>query len=224
MSSNHLALEIGDNLQLQFVDDDLRHYVKVIGYVPGKSLLVTTPKQDGKFLLVREGQRVVVRLMSGNEIVGFTVAVLRSQVQPYPYLHLDFPKDMQAVTVRKALRVKLDMAASVRPCQKDTSEADSEQPARAVTLQDMSTSGALLVADKPLVSEGQNILLSLQLDVADSTEEITLLAVVRNIRPERGERAGERHYLHGVEFRLADRQQSILVHAFVYERIARGPS
>lgn len=222
MSVTHLALEIGDNLQMQFVDDETRHYVKVIGYVPGKSLLVTTPRHDGKFLLVREGQRVVVRLMSGNEIVGFTVPVLRSQVQPYPYLHLDFPRDMQAVTVRKALRVKLDMAAAVRPCLKDTTEADPAQTDHVVTVQDMSTSGALLVADKPLVSEDQHILLAMQLDVADSVEDLTLLALVRNIRPERGERVGERHYLHGVEFRLADRQQSILVHAFVYQRIARG--
>jgi len=127
MSATHLALEIGDNLQMQFVDDETRHYVKVIGYVPGKSLLVTTPRHDGKFLMVREAQRVVVRLMSGNEIVGFTVPVLRSQVQPYPYLHLDFPKNMQAVTVRKALPVKLDMMASVRPCLKDTTEAGPTQ-------------------------------------------------------------------------------------------------
>jgi hypothetical protein len=95
---------------------------------------------------------------------------------------------------------------------------------RVVTIQDMSTSGALLVAGKPLVSEDQHILLTMRLDVADSVEDITLLARVRNIRPARGERVGERHYLHGVEFRLADRQQSFLVHAFVYERIARGQS
>ena len=73
---------------------------------------------------------------------------------------------------------------------------------RVVTIQDMSTSGALLVAGKPLVSEDQHILLTMRLDVADSVEDITLLARVRNIRPARGERVGERHYLHGVEFRL----------------------
>jgi len=171
---------------------------------------------------VSEGNEVIVRLMSGNMIVGFTVNVIMVSVRPYAHLHLSFPQDVQAVTVRKALRVTLNMTASVRPCLADSAEIDPAQEAQAVTIQDMSTNGALLIANKALAEEGQYIAIALRLDVADSTEDITLPAIVRNIRTERGEKVGQRYFHHGIELRVADRAQSVLVHAFVYQRIARG--
>ncbi|MBL1276230.1 MAG: flagellar brake protein [Ectothiorhodospiraceae bacterium] len=223
MAASELVLEVGDNLQLQFEgDDETRHYVKVIGYLSGRSLVVSTPVVDGHALLVSEGKSVVVRLMSGNAIVGFSVKVIVVSTRPYPHLHLSFPADVQAVTVRKALRVNLNMKASVLACLTDSSEIDTSQAAQDVTLQDMSTSGALLIAQKPLAKEGQRIAVSVRFDVADAVEEISLLAIVRNIRTERGEKVGQRYFHHGVELRLQDRAQSILVHAFVYQCIARG--
>ena len=223
MAGKELALEIGDNLQLQIAaDEGTRYYVKVIGYLAGKSLVVSTPMVDGHAIPISEGQSVIVRLMSGNEIVGFSVAVLCSAIRPYPHLHLSFPKDVQAVTVRKALRVELNVAAMAHPCLTDSSEVDGSKEPQAVTIQDMSTSGALLVASKALAENGQGVLVSMDFDVADSVEKVTLMAIVRNIRPERGEKVGQRCFYHGVELRLIDRAQSVLVHAFVYERIARG--
>jgi len=223
MATKELALEIGDNLQLQFSgDDETRYSARVIGYLPGQSLIVSTPKVDGRAIPVSEGKKAVVRLMSGNKIVGFSVNVIMVSVRPYAHLHLSFPQDVQAVTVRKALRVTLNMAATVRSCLTDSAEIDSALESRAVTIQDMSTSGALLIADKPLAKEGQHISITLKLDVADVSEGISLPAIVRNIRTERGEKAGQRYFHHGVELRMVDRAQSILVHAFVYQCIARG--
>ncbi|MDT8384591.1 MAG: flagellar brake protein [Gammaproteobacteria bacterium] len=223
MSGKELALDIGDNLQLQVAaDQGTRYYVKVIGYLAGKSLLVTTPMVDGHVLPISEGQSLIVRLMSGNEIVGFSVTVICSVARPYPHLHLSFPRNVQAVTVRKALRVDLNMPATVHPCLADSFAADAAQPSQPVTIQDMSTSGALLIAKSPLVETGQGLLVSMSFDVADEVEEVTLQAIVRNIRTERGEKVGQRYFHHGVELRLIDRAQSVLVHAFVYQRIARG--
>lgn len=223
MAAKELALEVGDHLQIQFTgDDETRYSSRVIGYLPGQSLVVTTPKVDGHVMPVSEGKEAIVRLMSGNTIVGFTVKVIMVSVRPYPHLHLSFPQDVQAVTVRKALRVTLNMTASVRACLTDSAEVDLAQEPQAVTIQDMSTSGALLIADKRLVEEGQHIAIALRLDVADSTEDILLPAIVRNIRTERGKKVGQRYFHHGVELRVADRAQSVLVHAFVYQRIARG--
>jgi c-di-GMP-binding flagellar brake protein YcgR len=223
MAATELALEIGDQLQMQFVgDDETRYSSKVIGYLAGQSLVVSTPKAGGRVLPVSEGKEVVVRLMSGNNIVGFTVKVIMVSVRPYPHMHLQFPQNVQAVNVRKALRVTLNMTASVRPCLVDSVEIDAAQEPHAVTIQDMSTSGALLIADKPLAEEGRGIVIALRLDVAGLTENIYLPAIVRNIRIERGEKAGQRLFHHGIELRVVDRAQSILIHAFVYQRIAHG--
>jgi len=49
---------LADNLQLQFAGDDgTRYFARVIGYLPGHSLIVSTPKVDGHTLPVSEGKK-----------------------------------------------------------------------------------------------------------------------------------------------------------------------
>ena len=118
MESGGLALEIGSILQLQFLTDEsnTRHYVKVIGYLQDRSVLVTTPQVQGKLMMVREGQAIAVRSLSGSNVLAFTTAVISSHVKPYPYLHLVYPKQLQAIAVRKAQRVSCRTTAVVRHC------------------------------------------------------------------------------------------------------------
>ncbi|MGD8937672.1 MAG: flagellar brake protein, partial [Thiogranum sp.] len=73
MDYSDLKMQVGETLQLQPRDgeDSRRMQVRLIGYLPGASLLVTTPKVGDKVMIVREGQPYVVRMMIGNRIVGF---------------------------------------------------------------------------------------------------------------------------------------------------------
>jgi hypothetical protein len=58
MTDEILKLKTGDNIQVQLVADqnDTRYMVRVIGYEPNVSLLVSTPRANGLPLLVRDGQ------------------------------------------------------------------------------------------------------------------------------------------------------------------------
>ena len=219
-----LCLEVGDTLQLQFLGDDgdTRHYVKVIGYLEDKSLLVTAPHTGGKLILVREGQPLAVRMMAGTELVGFTVSVLRNCTRPYPYLHLSYPQAMQSVTVRKSLRVKLDMDVTVRSCLLGSEEVDTDATPRQATIRDMSTTGAQLVADEPLAEVGNYLSVLTSLDVAEEVEEQNFTVIVRNVQVESGNVKGESRFLHGVEFQFSDRHESVLLHAYVYQQIAHS--
>lgn len=221
-----LTLDIGDILQLQFLGEDckVRYYVKVIGYLEDRSLLVTTPQSHGKLMLVREGQLLAARMMAGNDLVGFTVSVLRSCAVPYAYLHLSYPKDLQSVTVRKALRITLNMPASVQACNMGTEAVSPETEAHKVQIRDMSTTGALLAADVPLAETGNCLAVSVNVDVAGASEELTFTVVVRNIKVEPAKEKGKSSlFLHGVEFQFSDRRESVLLHAFVYEQIVHNP-
>ncbi|HHH47875.1 MAG TPA: flagellar brake protein [Gammaproteobacteria bacterium] len=222
---SELALDIGDILQLQFLGDDseARYYVKVIGYLEERSLLVTAPQSNGKLLRVRDGQPLAARMMAGTDLVGFTVSVLRSCAVPYPYLHLSYPKDLQSVTVRKSLRVALDMGATVRPCDIGSEDIAPEVEAHEVVIRDMSTTGALLVADAPLADTGDSLTVSVNIEVAEMVENLNFAVVVRNIKVEPAQERGRpSQFLHGVEFQFADRRESVLLHAFVYEQIVRN--
>ena len=217
MAKEELSLDIGDALQLQFLPEDTgRYYVRVIGYLPERSLLVTTPTNQGKVILVRESQPVAVRVLAGNEVIAFSVNVLRSCMKPYPYLHLSYPTEMQSITVRKAQRVNLDTIARVKKCGPEVSVA--EQSPEAVKVSDMSTTGALLISPRPLGEVKTLLNINLRMKVAEEEESLNLVSVIRNARS-RNNSQGSTEYLYGIEFQFTDRQEAILLHAYVYEQI-----
>lgn len=224
MDKDDLTLEIGDVLQLQFLPDEshIRHYVKVIGYRQNQSLIVSMPLTKGKLMFIREGQPIAVRLLTGNDIVAFTVTVLKSNTKPYPYIHLSYPKELQAITVRKAQRVALSTLVKVHGCALSTSESTEMPPEVDVQLEDMSTTGALLIHAKPLGEVKDLINVNMALHIADGEEILNIIAVIRNVRERIIEDPPDTSYLHGIEFQFADRQESIMLHAFVYEQIVNS--
>lgn len=219
MAKENLGVDIGDALQLQFLgeESDARYYVRVIGYLADKSLLVTAPQANGRLLTVREGQPLAVRMMAGNKLVGFTVSVLRICARPYSYLHLSYPTNTQSVTVRKALRVNLEMPATVTPLVMDDLPQPEDTEPKQIIIRDLSTTGALLVADSPLAEVKRSLAVKVGLRVAEADEELNFVAVVRNIKIEQTSNGSR--FLHGVEFQFSDRRESVLMHAFVYEQI-----
>jgi len=223
MTNETLALEIGDTLQMQFLTSvgDERHYVKVMGYAVDKSVLVVAPRVNGRYLEVREGEKIVARLMVGNDVVGFSGKVLRVCSNPYRYLHLSYPKDMQAITVRKALRVNISMIASVRSSL-ENGGFDRDALAQSVTIEDLSTTGALFTSPDILGDVGDNISITMRINVAGSDDNIMIPAIIRNVRETEVIAGEEEIFYHGVELKLSERKDSVLLHAFVYEQIARS--
>jgi c-di-GMP-binding flagellar brake protein YcgR len=212
-----LGLKIGDNLQLQFVGDAKRHYGKVIGYLEPKSLLITTPRKAGKVMLVREGTVVDVRMMSGNSVYGFITNVIQTCLQPFPYLHLAYPKELQKSVVRKAQRAEVNLIVSV---EKVVEEGETVASGSAA-VNDISVSGALLIAGKVLGQVEDMLIVKARVDVGDVHEYINIPSVIRSVRERESEDTGKIEYLHGVEFQMENNQENIMLHGFVYERLLK---
>lgn len=211
-----LELQVGDNLQLQFVGDDRdrRYNARVIGYLPGQSLVVTTPRRDNKVILIRESQPVVIRMLSGNSVYAFTTQVLCSCNKPYPYLHLGYPKQLERIVVRKAQRARADLIISVYPGDTDRDEGE---PKSAVML-DVSTTGSLLRSTASVGEVGEKVRLSTRLQFGKVQTYLSIPCTIRNVRKERGD-GGRTLYYTGVEFQVTEEQDIILLHGFVYERL-----
>ena len=216
--SSGLELSIGDALQLQFVADERkrRYYSKVIGYLEGQSVLITTPRMDGKIIMVRDNQVVVVRMMTGNQVYGFNTRVLQSCLKPYPYVHLAYPKDLEKVVVRKSRRVETRLEASVDVF----SDNITEKMTIKVLLIDISTSGALVIADRPLGRVGEMFSVTADIGVANVNETVTIPSIIRNVRE--GEEDGKAAYFHGVEFQLLEQHEHFVLHGFVYEQLFKA--
>lgn len=219
MAHADLKLNIGDVLQLQYLDGEERLQVQVIGYLAGQSLIVTTPKMEGRVLMMREGQPFAVRILSGNRVVGFNTRVLRSHANPYPYMHLAYPEEMEQTVIRKAQRVTIKLHASVEN-DNPLFGFDKPQPA---TLKDMSTAGALLDANQMLAEPEDEVVLSVVVTLGEMEKLLELPCKVRNVRSERGEH-GLEVFHHGLEFLVLPEADTLVVHGFVYEQIVKALS
>jgi len=213
-----LKMQVGEVLQLQRRDgvSDARLQVRLIGYLSGSSLIVTTPEVDGRVMIIREGQPFIVRMMVGNRIVGFTSTVRRVCSRPFPYLHLSYPEEMEQITVRKAQRVRVRLFASL----KNSNPAFQSDKARPVTVVDISTSGALMLSDERLGESGDTVVVSCALKIGEAEKLLTLPAVIRNVHVD----ASDNSFHHGLEFVLENQQDVFALHGYVYGQIVKSHS
>ena len=213
-----LDLHVGEALQLQFMDDDTRgqFYVKVIGFLPDRSVMVTTPEKDGQAMHVREGRAVLARSYSGEHARGFTCTVLRSCVQPYAYLHLSYPNKVETMLERQSSRVRSALAVGVRPV---SAPADSRDiPA---VIRDISITGAQLLASASVGNSGDRVTIRARLPIAKIGDQaVELPALVRNAQEETEIRDSLWHYRCGVEFEPLDPPTTLVLRAYLYERFA----
>lgn len=207
---------VGDLLQIQFVGHEQHKFpAKAIGFVPDGSVIVTSPRHEGKALPIREGQQVIVRMMSGNNCYAFTTSVLVVANRPYDHLHLAYPKEVESIVVRKALRVSTDISVKV-------THPDLDAPATSLVstanIVDVSTTGGMIECDIPLSNVGDSITVNMRIPVAGVEKNVKLNCLVRSVR-ERPDDDGLPIYMHGVEYQLLEQMDSILLHGYVYEQL-----
>jgi c-di-GMP-binding flagellar brake protein YcgR len=210
-----IAVQPGDTLQLQALQGDPRPKLQceLIGVRPPLSLLVSEPRDGPRPVFVREGQAFAARLFDGGHARAFTTRVLRACTQPFVYVHLSWPTQLEAVKVRACRRVPVDLEAGVR----NAGSADADPGAG--RLLDLSLSGAMLRAAPGLGQPGDR--LSLAVDLAldgQPPQPITLAARLRRTYPGEGSESGAA-CCYGLEFDEPDPQTGVWLRAFVYERL-----
>ena len=213
-----LNLQVGETLQIQFMDDETRgqFYVKVIGFLPERSVIVTAPEKGGQAMSVREGRAVLARSFSGAQARGFTCMVMRSATQPYAYLHLSYPNKIETMLERQSSRVRSALAVSVRP---DGAPADARDiPA---VIRDLSITGAQLLAAASVGQSGDRITVRARLPIAKIGDQaVDLPALVRNAAEETEVHDSLWHFRCGIEFEPLDPQTTLALRAYLYERFA----
>ncbi len=224
--ASRCALQAGDNLQLQFLDEPERgrYPVTVIGYVEDCSLMITAPKMHGHLLLLREGQQFVVRLLSGKQIIGFNSEVMKVYNNPFAYVHLKPPVEIQQCNVRNAYRVDVDNIASIQ-CAIDNENIDAgNKPqqhkladAYAAKILNMSTTGCQLQLLKMLPDGAKKIIISTKINVAEQERLLSLEAQICSCRDV--EHDSKPAYLYGVQFIEINDDKRLLLNGFVYEKL-----
>lgn len=211
----NLKFSIGDTIQLQFSpgNEEDRFYVKLIGFLDGKSILVTTPREQGAALRISAEQEFIVRLISGNSAKGFSAKVIHSTSHPYPHIHLAYPDTLESITVRKAERIKCKFIVSVQNDEPGKSFAEG----KSASMKNMSTAGAQLTTNDILGEIGEKISITCKVCVAEIKQYLNICGIIR--RSSENEENKKEKYEYGIEFATLEDKDKLLLHGFIYEKM-----
>ncbi len=205
----------GDTLQLQplLEGQTERFSVHVIGVMKPKSLLVTAPMVDGKLIFVRDGQTYLVRAFSGLNVCAFKARILKSQLQPFPYLHLSYPDSVQAMRIRKAMRAPASIIVAVH----DTEDGRQSGAGKIV---DISVGGARMLSPSKVGAKDQTLWLSFKVMLGDMEEYVKTPAVIRAVSEEDDEQ-GKRMNVFGLQFGDLAQSQRLIIMNMVYQHLLK---
>lgn len=210
-----LHYKIGDGLSVETINPAKRYPVKLIGVVENSSILVTAPRVQGKEFMLPEGQLLRLRMMADNIACGFQTRVLRACRVPYLYVHLAYPQKIEAVAVRQASRVRLELPVLLEEFEKDTLHGVWPKKAYIV---DMSSGGARLQSKAPLAAVGSELMLTFRVVIDTVVRVDKVKAIVRNIT-EVGDSVADAGYQYGVQFLDVSDVNRIHISGYVYEQI-----
>ena len=205
-----IKLAIGDTLQLQdFSPGKQRYFVKLIGFMNKKSVLVSHPRQDDKLSFIKEGVGFLVRGFSGTKTYEFSSNVVSVCLTPYPYLHLAFPPQVKTTNMRGAVRIKLRLVCSI-----DSAATGLKVPA---IIEDMSISGARIHAGKAFGQVGDAVTVGLRMQVGGENQVFLVSSVIRNVHAETDSQTGNEVVMHGMEFVQTVSMDLTALQNFIYK-------
>ncbi|MFT5707787.1 MAG: c-di-GMP-binding flagellar brake protein YcgR [Oceanospirillaceae bacterium] len=187
--------------------------LELIGYIEGKSLLVTAPKKTMAFSASNiEGGVVKVHIMMQGKICTFMSRILKLMPEPYAYWHLAYPTNIEVSNIRKNARVSLKQPVSIE--YQDTKLADQNEIPNLVYCTDISLKGLGVEAPVPLGEIGDEFFITLRLKVA-GVDQMLLVSVI--LRSSKMSQAGV--YQHGFIFSDQEDDSKVLIAAYVYKEI-----
>ena len=154
------------------------------------------PDFDALLLENREGQRVVAIVDDGRLI------------------HLAYPAQVQQTLIRGALRVRVALPGTT-----SNSPGQVDAPPHAVTLSDLSVSGAQLETGLSLGESGERFTLTFKFVVQPNNYEVKLTAAaqIQSVRKIRKGNAQEEMFSLGVRFNKLHATEGLLLQSYIQQ-------
>ncbi len=172
VSFESLKLRPGMHLQIRHAAQKSPHgEVQLIGAVRGQSIMVALKGDNGVKTGLEAGKDYVIRGFSGQHDFSFSSHVTQIFKAPFPYAMLVYPGTVEARVVRKAIRIKTSLPATVSP--------QGKNMPLPVTLADLSVAGAMLDSSARLGNPGEVVNLSFSVDFENNKIELALAATIR---------------------------------------------
>jgi c-di-GMP-binding flagellar brake protein YcgR len=215
-----LGLQIGTAMSIETVSPGRKCNVRLIGFVEGKSILVSSPTRDGKDVLLEKDNPMVVRLLEGKQICAFETKVLYRSVHPYVYYHLAWPEQVAARQIRDSERIDTEFAVMID----NEFDVVGDWPKPAL-LNNLSKSGARILATSALGSAGHEVVIKCTLTMSEVRKDLALTAIIRNVSELSRQDASGRtltYHVYGVQFLNVDGDTRLALANYIYENSRPG--
>lgn len=217
MKFEELKLAYGYPLQLQtssLAGQPERFSCRLIGCLPGRALLLSVPKQAGKLVKFRAGQKIVVRLMIDNGIGIFAGIVESQTLDPYPILHLSYPDSVTFKGIRGATRVAVYEKVDVFNIGLES------RPSTTGIMLDISISGARIELADEIAEIGDSLEIRAQVEIRDIKRELILAGSVRSRVDPTDSQSQTMLVNYGLEFTEQTEEQRLLMYTYVFNQMA----
>jgi len=184
----------------------------VIGCVVGKSVMVSWPTQQGNLITTEVGEEFVAKISDGDANYAFRTSITHLCQEPFPYVHLEYPGGVVGSLLRRGHRVPVDLP-TIRLSVRDGPRT------LAVTMLDVSQSGARLVAPERLGDVGE--IFTIEMRIRPGNERVTLPCNIRYVLAGPSGVKGERAYYHGVEFKGMDGKAQGFVERLINDALTK---
>jgi c-di-GMP-binding flagellar brake protein YcgR len=205
-----IQLAPGDMVQLQTMHTTHtdRYQVKMLGFHAPVSIMVTSPTVQGKLVFIKEGQQFLVRGFVGKNAVAYKTRVLKSNLSPFPYLHLAYPESVQSMRIRGSARVPVELVTSVV----------APRGKGAAKIVDLSWGGARMVSPQPVADKDDDVTLSFRINPSGLDVYLTIKAKVRAVNKDEGNNG---QVATGVEFVELNEQDRLYLTNMVYQNLLK---
>jgi len=211
-----MRLSIGDSLQLDcgMPLKSQKTYVKLVGYLKDRAIIVTTPSVGGRRLELVENDNVLIRGFSGTSAYAFRASVMRVSRLPFDHVYLSYPDAVFGRSVRRSRRVRTELEAHLHPSSPDQAEPVSGR------IEDLGALGALVSTERELDPESPLHLRTVLMLHGNRVELETEGRIVSHYTEAAG--AATLH-CYGLKFPKLEPQDAMLLKAYVYQQIVDNP-
>lgn len=211
-----MNLQVESRLQLLLTRDitPVQHFTTLIGYVRDEYLLIRIPFEHGKPLHLYEGERLTLRVFTGTKACSFDATVTRVCMHPYFYAHLSFPRVVRAANLRMAMRVKVDIPATL-------TRGQPGGPAIPVRLNSLSITGALVESGEEIGKDDEVVRLSFSLLIQPGAQHLSFEteAKIRNTGMRKAAEHAPGVHLCGLQFLQLDPTHQLALQNLTYEAL-----
>lgn len=198
-----------------------RYFVKVIGFLRGASLLVTTPastKGESPPEL-KEGLKVVMCSFSGQSAFKFTCTIKYITKLPYKYLHLSFPEIIHGTVIRKAIRIKTRIIVAV-----NNSKLHNEGEQVSALISNISANGAALAAKRPMGEKGDILNMVFRVNLYKIDALLSIKGVIRALLGGAATDIPDPEVIrYGIEFQNLQPNDMVILQSWIYQQIIENP-